>query len=77
MKINPSAIYCDSRYGRTFGGGHDIYIANNANSRASSYSNLGLTYLHPEYGHESDEARSFLAGSYGFKLSEIETYKID
>jgi hypothetical protein len=77
MKIQESkcrnAVYSSPRYGPTFGGGHDIYIANNANSRASSYSNLGLTFVHPEYEYESNETRTFLAGSYNFQLSEIET----
>jgi hypothetical protein len=81
MKIDEnkcrSAVYSSPRYGPTFGGDHDIYIANNANSRTSSYSNLGLTYSHPEYEYESNEAKSFLAGSYYFQLSKIEIYKID
>jgi hypothetical protein len=81
MKIKESkcrnAVYSSPRYGPTFGGGHDIYIANNANTRASSYSNLGLTFSHPEYEYDSNEAKSFLAGSHYFQLSEIEIYKID
>jgi hypothetical protein len=72
-----NAVYYSPRYGPTFGGGHDIYICNNANSRTSSSSNLGLTFLHPEYEYESSEAQSFLAGSCNFQLSEIEIYKID
>jgi len=35
-----NSIYSCSSYGPTFGGGHDIHIANNAGSSTSSYSNL-------------------------------------
>ena len=42
MVTKPSrAIYRDSGYGPTFGDGHDIYIADNANSNAKSYADLG------------------------------------
>ena len=37
-------MYCHSSYGPTFGGGHDIYVVNNARSSGSSYQNLGHTY---------------------------------
>jgi hypothetical protein len=46
-------IYCCSEEGPSFGNGfHDIYKANNPNSCFSSYSDLGLTYLHPDYGSD-------------------------
>jgi len=38
-----NSIYRHSGYGPTFGG-HDLYIANNALSSTSSYSNGGHTY---------------------------------
>ena len=70
------AIFCGSLMdGPSFGIGHDLFISNDANSNTFSYSNVGLTYLHPEY--KSNEARSFLAGSQYFQLSEIEIYKIN
>jgi hypothetical protein len=31
------SIYCHTGYGPTFGAGHDIHIANNANITAGSY----------------------------------------
>ncbi len=81
MKIylnkHQSAILCHSRHGPSFGGGHDIYIYENAKSDLVCDSNLGSTYLHPEYEYDSNEPKSFLAGSFRFKLSEIEIYKID
>jgi len=49
-------------------------ISNKSNNNASSYSNLCLSYAHPSYAYESNEAESFLAGSYEFQVSEIEVY---
>ena len=61
MKIGPNrhgeAIYCDSDDGPTFG--DDICIANNANTTMNSYSQLGLTYKHPQYLEGTNEAKSF------------------
>ena len=68
------AIYCHSSYGPTFGGGHDFYIAGKSNLNATSYSNLVHSYTHPDYAYGSNEAKSFLAGSYNFQLIEIEVY---
>jgi hypothetical protein len=68
------AIYCYNSYGPTFGHGHDFYISDNSNINTDSYSNLGHSYSHPDYAYGSNEARSFLAGSYNFQVSEIEVY---
>jgi hypothetical protein len=65
------SIYCHSSHGPTFGGGHDIHIANNANTTMGSYSNLGFAYQHPQ----PSQGQSYLAGSYNFQLSEIEVYE--
>jgi hypothetical protein len=79
MKIktnfHQSAIRCHSEYGPTFGGGHDIYVANNANLTMDSVSNLGHSYRHPQYDEGTNEAKTFLAGSFEFQLDEIEVYK--
>ena len=79
MKIHSNqhqyAIRCNSEYGPTVGGGHDIFIANNANTAMDSYSYLGTTYSHPQYLEGTNEARAFLAGSHKFQLDEIEVYK--
>jgi hypothetical protein len=78
LKSNPyfpqNAIYCDSEYGPCFGGGHDLCIANNANTTMDSYSRLGSDYIHPHYAAESNEVETFLAGSINFQLVEIEVY---
>jgi hypothetical protein len=63
-----------SSFGPTFGSGHDFYIANKSNTNTNSFSDLGLSYSHPEYAYGSNEARSFLAGSHKFKILEIEVF---
>ena len=58
----------------SFGGGGDMYTYDNKNP-GSSYSNLGHSYELPSgifYG--SDEAKTYLAGSYHFKLKELEIF---
>ena len=61
-------------FGPTFGSGHEIQIATNANTNISS-SNLGYNYKHPQYTAGTNQAKMFLAGSFQFLLSEIEVYK--
>ena len=79
MKIDPNqnqyAIYCYSDNGPTFGGGHDICICSNSNKTNGSYLNLGNTYKHPQYAYGTNEAKSFLTGSFKYQLSEIEVYQ--
>jgi hypothetical protein len=62
-------------YGPTFGN-TDLYIADKSNTNINSYSNLGHSYTHPDYRFETNEAKSFLAGSYNFQVSEIEVYTL-
>ncbi len=61
---------CNSSYGPTFGGGYDLYICNNANTTAGSFSKVGNSYQHPQ----PSQGASFLAGSHQFHLSEIEVF---
>lgn len=70
-----NAIYSNVGYGPTFGSGHDLYIANNAGKSRSSYSNLGYAYKTPTKApYSSTAAKSMLAGSYNFLVSEYEVY---
>jgi hypothetical protein len=69
-----NGILCDSSYGPIFGGGHDLFIADKSNTNSSSSSNLGNSYTHPDYAYGSNEAKSFLAGSHIFQVTEIEVY---
>ena len=79
MKVDSNehqyAICCDSDYGPIFGVGPDIIIANNANTTMDSYSNLGDSYKHPQYGWGTNGANTFLAGSKSFQLDEIEVFQ--
>ena len=40
-----------------------------------SFSNLGHTYSHPRHAFGTNEAQTFLAGSFHFQLDEIEVYQ--
>ena len=82
---NPIAINCSqpeyavysnpyNSYGPTFGKGFDIYVSDNSDHESNSFSNLGTSYKHPNYTYDSVEAKSFLAGSYNFKTTEIEVF---
>jgi hypothetical protein len=75
MKLSRSyGICCVSNYGPTFGGGHDLSIADKSNENLDSYSFLGTSYIHEDFNKGSNEAQSFLAGSIKFKVLEIEVY---
>ena len=65
------ATYCLPGYGPSFGGGHDIHIADNANYNEQSYSNFGNSYQSPR---GVTKVKSFLAGSYKFTPTEIEVF---
>ena len=67
------AIRCHSSFGPRFG--DDIHIADDANTTMDSYSNLGCDYKHPQYARGTNEVKSFLAGSFNFRLDEIEVYQ--
>ena len=72
---NDHAIYCHPSYGPIFGGGHDLIIANNANTKQCSYSNLGDTYQPPAgYQCGTEETQSLFAGSCSFTPTEIEVF---
>ena len=66
------AIDCDSSYGPSFC--LDIVIKDSSNANTNSFTNLGWSYNHPQYESGTAKARSFLAGEYNFRLSEIEVY---
>jgi hypothetical protein len=78
MKVNPNsheyAIYFHSEMGPAFS--LSINIANDSNTRMNSFSNLGYIYKHPQYKFLTDEAQTYLAGSYHFQLDEIEVYQL-
>ena len=68
------AIYRYSGYGPTFGGGLDLYIANNAGSNTWSYTRFGYSYQPPPgYNPGESNTRSLLPGSFRFTPLQIET----
>jgi hypothetical protein len=73
------ALYSSQYLGPTFGNstglGSDIYIAGNADANTTSDSGLSTNYKHPKYPYGSEGAKTFLAGSHTFQISEIEVYK--
>ena len=76
MKIKPDNKYSTfnhSDFGPSFG--NDIIIKNNSNINEDSYSKLGYCYSHPMYAFNTNEAKTFLAGSYNFSTNEIEVYQ--
>ena len=76
---NPEfSIYCGSQSGPVFGGA-DLFISFTAHKSSKNHrtstSVLGTTYRHPFCVFENDEQASrFLAGSYKFRLDDIEVY---
>ena len=71
-----NAIYDNYSYGPTFGGGHDIHIVTNSYANENSYSNLGHSYSNNLHAYGSAAAQSFLAGSYRFRVAEIEVFQL-
>ena len=69
-----SSIQCKSGYGPHFGL-NDLVISDNANLNTDSYSDLGSAYTHPDYPKCTEKAQCILAGSFKFKVSEIEVYQ--
>lgn len=61
------ATYSNYNYGPTFGGGHDIYIADNANSNYNSYCNCH------SYRSPYCDNNIWTGGQY-FNPEEVEVY---
>ena len=75
--VGIDSTYSNGMFGPKFGGGYDLYIADNSNVSTSSYSNLGFSYKHPsssKYMFGSNDATSFLAGNLNFRVDEIEVF---
>jgi hypothetical protein len=67
-----TTIYSRKDYGATFGGGHDLHIANNSNTVAGSYSGLGHSYT-----DNSDKKNNFFNGQRDLGLiSEILAFAV-
>lgn len=75
-KSNNNADFMEynSANGSYFGGLNDLVISDYANLNTDSYSDLGSYYTHPDYPKGTEKAKCILAGSFNFKISEIEIY---
>ena len=58
-----------------FFGNGDLVITSFCDQSPTSYSNLGMTYQPPEgYVIGEEKTKSYLAGSFQFKVAELEVY---
>ncbi|KAK8789848.1 hypothetical protein WA158_006628 [Blastocystis sp. Blastoise] len=64
-----NAIYCNSSYGPTFGGGHDIYISNQCHSNTSSYSNP-----HSYSFYNTSQGSTLFANMSSFTVEDYEVW---
>ena len=69
---HPNAMYDVSSHGPSFGGSHDIYVADNANSNSTSSINVGHSYQLPA----GQNAQTFLTGAHNFQAAEIEVFRV-
>lgn len=69
VKHQEYAMYCDSSLGPTFGGGHDLHMAENANTTTSCYSHLGYSYECP-----LGQQETFLTGVRNFAVTNYEVF---
>ena len=65
------AIYCHTNYGPTFGGNHDLHVANAPNAGNCS-TNLNHSYQCPK----GQNAQTFLTGGGNFSVSEMEVFGV-
>ena len=72
------SVYTHPAYGPTFGGGHDMYVADQSNANMNSYTNFGNTYALNNltlFNSWNQTIKStFLTGAYNFQTFEIEVY---
>eukprot|EP00479_Gromia_sphaerica_P008068 TRINITY_DN293_c0_g1_i3.p1 TRINITY_DN293_c0_g1~~TRINITY_DN293_c0_g1_i3.p1 ORF type:complete len:191 (+),score=30.33 TRINITY_DN293_c0_g1_i3:729-1301(+) len=68
-KYPTNAIYCGSNFGPIFGGGHDLYICDNSNTKTGSYTNTPHSYSVP--------ANTTLCGQHkNYTINEIEVFSV-
>jgi len=68
---NAYSIYDNSSYGPTFGGGNDIYVANQCNQNNSS----GTGFPH-SFADSIGQGNNTFTGSTNFQVSEIEVFEV-
>ena len=63
------AVYHNSDYGPTFGGGHDLYISNNCFNNTDSYCSLGYSY--PNVSGKGNSIFLYPVHSYNFSKNSF------
>jgi hypothetical protein len=72
------AIYCGSRHGPSFGlGTGDISIGFDSDEMTQGVSNIGASYLLPDFISRSNETRLFFSETSPFYVMDIEVFKRD
>lgn len=72
---NQYSIWTRSDYGAVFGSAFDLCIHNDCNTNTGSYTNPGYSYAAPPgTTYNSDQGKSFLAGSNYFTVSDYEVF---
>jgi hypothetical protein len=66
------AIHCHPAHGPAFGGGHDVFISENAAENQKNFSNFGHSYQRPLFA--KNPGGFLLAGGYNFRPTEIEVF---
>jgi hypothetical protein len=70
------SIYNEQIYLPNFG--YDINLCGNCNDNETSFADLGQAYTPPSgITYKSDEAKKFLAGSFNFRVLEIEIFLVE
>eukprot|EP01044_Picomonas_judraskeda_P011547 COSAG03_NODE_1583_length_3839_cov_3.446791_1_plen_261_part_00 len=71
------AVYDPANGAPTFGGGHDLHIADSANANTNSYANLGRCYDPPSGGvYGEPSANAYMAGTQSFKVADYEVFRV-
>ena len=71
VKHHQYAILNNASFGPTFGGGHDLHVANGS---TGSYTNLGHAYQLPP--GQSALAKTFFTGGCHFQAAEVEVHQV-
>jgi hypothetical protein len=78
--VNPanagSAIYCNSSYGPTFGGGHFFRILDSSNTSNNSYVSAFSCSTYPNTPKAANGKSALLDGEYNFLVADMEVYKV-
>lgn len=73
-----NSIFHSYHAGPCFGCACDIFVSSNSNENYLSYTDLGNSFEHPSLKFGSDEAMTFLSGSfYSFYTREIEVFALE